>query len=717
LKTLDDFLRKVRIPLKRIRAMKQRTLSIVFSLAVFLSAFLLFQIQPLISKSILPWFGGTPNVWTTCLLFFQTVLFGGYVYAHVLTQKFSPKWQAIVHTLLLLLAVVLLGIVPDESWKPTGEEAPVLRILGVLVASVGLPYFVLSTTGPLLQAWFGGTCPGKSPYRLYALSNIGSLLALLSFPFFFEPMIVTSELSRWWMMGFIALAALCSLCGWIAAFATSKATDNIEAQIETNNTPVPATESTSTEQTGGNAWQWFGLSMTASVLLLATTNQVCQDVAVIPFLWVVPLSLYLLTFILCFDSDRWYSRLRYGMFGALATALVAFVMISPGGVSIMAQLVIYFGALFLCCMVCHGELAALKPEPKRLTRFYLTMSAGGAAGGIFVAVIAPLIFPLYLEMHIAIAVCITLTVGVYLNENKKRTDQDQIPFWGHLSAAAAVILVMFSLQSNASGMLQASTEVERSFYGVLRVEHQFPEDLPNYTINMRHGRILHGVQFVQPEKSRIPTTYFGHDAGVGRAFAALRDRDEPLKVGIVGLGIGTLSAYSEAGDEFRYYEINESVVRIAEKHFTFVSGSPAKHEMVIGDARLMMEREDDQKYDLLILDAFSGDSVPAHLLTQEVMQQYKRHVKDDGILAMHISNLHFDLSPVTAAMVEDANFEFVLARGIADDASAQVSNLWMLSSRDETILKHEAIQELAKPDPGRRVLWTDDFSNLLSVLK
>ncbi len=688
--------------------MKTRLVSFVFSMAVFVSAFLLFQIQPLISKSILPWFGGTPNVWTTCLLFFQSVLFGGYVYAHLLTQKLTPKWQAIVHSALLLVAIILIGIVPDESWKPTGAEPPVFRILCVLMASVGLPYFVLSTTGPLLQAWFGNTFPGKSPYRLYSLSNTGSLLALISFPFVFEPMVATSELSNWWMLGFLLLATLCCICGWLAAFANP--TQHNEAQLAVVEEP----EST---LTGGNAWQWFGLSMTASVLLLATTNQVCQDVAVIPFLWVVPLSLYLLTFILCFDSDRWYSRLQYGLFGAFSIVLVTFVMFDSAGTSLTLQLVVYFGALFVCCMVCHGELAALKPEPQRLTAFYLTMSAGGAAGGIFVAVIAPLIFPLFLEMHLALAVCAALTVGVYLNANGRREEQDQMPVWGHLGAIGAVISLLMSLQSNASATIRDAKEVQRNFYGVLKIEEQQDLDPAKNRRKLLHGRILHGVQFMALTKSHIPTTYYGVDSGIGRVINVLRERTDPLKVGVVGLGVGTLATYGEPEDVIRFYEINDSVVQLAQEYFSFIKDSKATTEMVLGDARLMMEREEAQAYDLLVLDAFSGDSVPAHLLTKEVMHVYQRHLKTNGVLAIHISNLHFDLRPVAAALVEDAGLHFTIARGVGDAETAQVSNLWLLASKDDATLQHPSLLELAKPAPENRVLWTDDFSDLFSVLK
>ncbi len=368
-------------------------------------------------------------------------------------------------------------------------------------------------------------------------------------------------------------------------------------------------------------------------------------------------------------------------------------------------------------MICHGELARLKPEPARLTSFYLIMAAGGASGGIFVGIIAPTFFPLLLEMHFALVVCAALAVGVYLNENSKREEINQIPAWGHFGAYAAVIGIAISLQSQASGTIRNATKVERNFYGVLRIENQFPEVPEEHTLNMRHGRILHGVQFQSPEKMMIPTTYFGPDSGIGRTFSVLNQTRSRIKVGIVGLGIGTLSGYGREEDHFRYYEINEAVVRIAKEDFRFLSDSPSKTETIVGDARLVLEREEPQNYDLLILDAFSGDSVPAHLLTKEAVEIYRRHLNDNGVFAFHISNLHLDLAPVTAALADEIGMEFRLMQGTGDDASAQVSSLWMIASHDQAVLDHDAIQDLAVDAPKERVLWTDDFSNLYSVLR
>lgn len=673
---------------------------------------MLFQIQPLISKAILPWFGGTPGVWTTCLLFFQSVLFGGYLYAHWLIEKLKPRWQAIVHSGLLLAACLTLTILPGNNWKPTGEEQPVVRILLVLLVTVGLPYFVLSTTGPLLQAWFGRLYPNTSPYRLYALSNVGSLLALISYPFVFEPALGLSTQALFWTLGFLGLAVLCATCGWVAALRRNPSNEIVAPVREE---PSPAEEPP--PQTGGRWWQWFVLSMTASVMLLATTNQVCQDVAVVPFLWVVPLSLYLLTFILCFDGERWYSRIGFGLAGAFSAGWAAFLMISPEGFDFLVQVVIYFTALFTTGMVCHGELARLKPEPARLTAFYLTLAAGGAMGGIFVGVVAPLIFPLFFEMHLALALCVVLSVGVYFHEARQRERVHNFHKFAILCSAVGTLGIVFLLGKDVWELLGSSSQVERNFYGVIRLKEINADDPELHKKRLLHGRILHGFQFQSPKKSMWATTYYGPDSGVGRTFQVLQNERPKLKVGVVGLGTGTLSAYGREGDAFRFYEINEAIVRIAQNEFTFVKQSPAQTEIILGDARLQLEREADQKFDLLILDAFSGDSIPAHLLSTEAMEIYERHLAKDGVLAIHISNLHFDLAPVVVALAEASGFQSRLTSGHSDEETGQSANYWFIASRDGAIIDDEVYADLQWDMPERRILWTDDFSNLFSVLK
>lgn len=686
--------------------MRTRLTAALYALTIFVSAFLLFQIQPLISKCLLPWFGGTPNVWTTCLLFFQAVLFGGYVYAHVLTRRFTPAGQALVHLLLLGLTVFALRVLPGAEGQPDPEQSPVGQILLLLGMTVGLPYFVLSTTGPLVQSWFSRALPGRSPYRLYALSNAGSLLALVSYPFVFEPLTGMTTQAAWWTQGFCLFAFLCGVC---AAVVSRTRTDCDVADT------VPAGDRPNGIVTAGQRWAWFALAMTASVLLLATTNQVCLDVAVIPFLWVVPLGLYLLTFILCFEAERWYSRRVCGLAGALAMVLTTFLLLQNAATSLVLQVTVAFGGMFLGCMICHGELVRRKPGPESLTAFYLIISAGGAAGGLFVALLAPLVFPLYLEMHLSIAVCCALALGVYLQERKNLDGQpDRVFRWG---AAAVVLGVVVALQQQAYAILGSSAAVRRNFYGVLRVEHRDAENPQEHTLNLRYGRILHGMQFAAPEKRRIATTYYGPQSGIGRLVAELQTRRPQLRIGVVGLGVGTLATYGRPGDVLRFYEINPDVTALARAHFTFLSDSPAAIEIVPGDARLMLEREKNQQYDLLVLDAFSGDAVPAHLLTREALAVYQRHLAPGGVLACHISNLHFDLQPVVAALADHAGWIGRVLTYCGDDASGQTGSQWFAAANDPELLASPPLEEIAAPLPARRSLWTDDFSDLFSLLK
>ncbi|MCA9052580.1 MAG: fused MFS/spermidine synthase [Planctomycetaceae bacterium] len=685
--------------------MRIRLASWLYALTIFVSAFLLFQIQPLISKCLLPWFGGTPNVWTTCMLFFQAVLFGGYLYAHVLTQKFRPPVQALIHLLLLLATVLALQILPGDEGKPDPGRSPVGQILFLLTITVGLPYFVLSTTGPLLQSWFSRSLPGQSPYRLYALSNAGSLLALVSYPFLFEPLIGMTAQAAWWTLGFGVFALLCGGCAW--------AVSKVQA-------PVVAEEVVSLGEsrprlTLGRGLGWFALAMTASVMLLATTNQVCLDVAVVPFLWVVPLGLYLLTFIVCFEREQWYSRKLFGLAGALAMVLTTFLLMQEAATSLLAQVTTAFGAMFLCCMVCHGELVKRKPGPESLTAFYLIISAGGACGGLFVGLIAPLIFPLYLEMHLSIAICCGLALWVYLQEKREREGRTEWIF--RFGSVATVLGVAVALQVQADDILDRAAAVRRNFYGVLRVEHEQADDPEQHVVTLRYGRILHGLQFAAEQKQRLATTYYGPGSGIGRVVARLQAERPRLRIGVVGLGVGTLATYGREGDVVRFYEINPDVIALAREHFTFLADSPAEVEIITGDARLTLEREPAQEYDLLVLDAFSGDAIPTHLLTEEALDVYRRHIRPDGVLAVHISNLHFDLRPVVASLAEQCGLAARLLLFSGDHASGQTGSLWFAAAGDAGLFDDPRLKEIAGGLPDQKSHWTDDFSDLFTLLR
>jgi hypothetical protein len=703
----------------------------VFASAVFLSAFLLFQVQPLLGKCILPWFGGTPAVWTTCMLFFQTVLFLGYAYAHLLCVRLSPRGQLLVHAGLIAAAALTLPILPSDDWKPSGGENPVALILLLLAASVGLPFFVLSSTGPLLQSWFANTADSRhasakesaSPYRLYALSNAGSLLALVSYPFLFEPAFDSATQAALWSWGFLAFGAACVACAAMMCRACSGAYGVRNAEYSTDEV-IDSTRDSAQRRLAEPAL-WFCLSMAASVLLLAVTNQVCQDVAAVPFLWVMPLSIYLLSFILCFDGSRWYSRRAYALAAAVSSLCVAIVMLQGAVVALPVQVAVYFAALFFGTMACHGELANLKPEPRRLTRFYLVVAAGGAAGGLFVGVAAPLLFPVYLELHAALLGAWVLMLFVVFRDRGWVLYAGR-PRWAWGLLLLGIFGLTVVLKAHAGSSLNGSIEVARNFYGVLRVQEIAADDPDRRCRTLVHGQIVHGLQFVAEKKRGVPTTYYGRESGIGRVLDVGRpfradadglERPSYLRVGVVGLGVGTLATYALPGDEYRFYEINPDVVRLADKHFTFLSDCRGQVSVVTADARLALERERGEPLDVLVVDAFSGDAVPAHLLTREAFDVYRRRLKPDGVLAFHISNHYFDLRPVVAAGADHLGWQATVAETPADEEQRTNQTIWMVLARDLDQPEFARVLEIAAPYDGPRIEWTDQRSNLLEVLR
>ena len=547
---------------------RSRMLVILFATTIFTSAFLLFQVQPLISKFILPWFGGSPAVWSTCMLFFQVTLFAGYVYAHLTTQYLSPRWQAGLHIVLLLVAALLLPITPDDAWKPAGSSSPALQIVALLTMCVGLPYFILSSTGPLLQRWFSLQAPGVSPYRLYALSNIGSLLALVSFPFVFEPILASPVQASIWSWGFRAFAIFCAACA-CRLFLVK----NLDTLLQAEKAAEEAADENATAPSWADRATWFGLAMVASVMLLATTNQVCMDVATIPFLWILPLTLYLMSFILCFDASRWYSRKWYITLLGVTFVGVLTTLMSGALTSIILQVTAYFSALFCCCMVCHGELAQQKPSSRYLTQFYLLMSAGGAGGGLFVGLLAPYAFPAYWELHIGIVACMLITLLVLFRDRTSYLYQGR-PRLTWILISLCVGVIVYSLQSNARKGVAVAVESSRNFYGVLQVRDNTNEvdDADRHCRGMTHGRIMHGTQFLAEDKQDLPTTYYGKNSGVGLVMQNHK-AGQKRNIGVVGLGVGTLATYGQKDDHMRFYEINSEVIRLAKRYFTFLENS------------------------------------------------------------------------------------------------------------------------------------------------
>lgn len=720
---------------------------LAFGLSIFTGALLLFLVQPLIARFILPWFGGTPAVWTTCMLFFQVLLLGGYAYAHLSIRQLAARRQVVLHLALLATALLLLPIAPGDQWKPPDGAYPMGRILWLLTLCLGLPYLVLSATGPLMQAWFSQAFPGVPPYRLYALSNAGSLLALVSYPFFVEPNLSRRVQAVGWSVGlglFALLAAWCGAIVWRRA-GQPTAVPGPDAASDREDEPV---ESLAAETDARPArWLWFALPACGSVLLLAVTNTICQDIAVIPFLWVLPLSLYLLSFILSFDSPRWYGR-RFWM-PLLALALGAVLWVMLGGcllvpdrpmlrplrwllnqgdnLSMFKVLGIYLGTLFVACVVCHGELYRLRPPARSLTGYYLAIAAGGALGGLFVAGVAPLVFPSYFELHAGLFAAGLLAVVVLWLDRSSPLHRGRLR-WAWAGLGLGVCGLGAGLYYDAVAGLRHSVTVSRNFYGVLRVEEYAANDPEAHEIRLLHGGTTHGLQLLAPQKRRWPTSYYTRNSGVGRLMEHF-PKPTHRRVGVVGLGTGSMAAWSRAGDYFRIYEINEAVQRLARHRFFYLADSPAQIEVVLGDARLSMEREPDQRFDILVLDAFSSDAIPVHLLTREAFETYLRHLQPDGVLAVHISNQYLDLEPVVLRAASHFGFRVALVHNNDhewDDESPEEAGCaafgsdWALLTKNEAFLKRPEIADAASAprDVSEKVkLWTDEESNLFRVLE
>ena len=680
----------------------------IYACTIFVSAFLLFLVQPIIAKQILPWFGGSAAVWTTCLVFFQCALLAGYLYSDLTTRKLGAKKQAILHVALIAIALVLLPIVPDVAWKPQGDEQPGLRILLLLAATIGLPYFLLATTSPLVQAWFARSYPGNSPYRLFALSNLASMLALLGYPFVFEPWITTRQQALGWSVGFGVFAVLIAVSAWVG-LRTSRATS--EADIASPDMPADMPSAPTAMQ----KLIWLSLSGMGAILLLAVSNQLTQNISSIPLLWVVPLVLYLITFILCFDvksgKSSWYQRtLWIPMLGASIIAMAWTLADKDMHFMLYWQIGIFLVGLFIACMFCHGELADRKPHPAHLTTFYLMISVGGALGSLLVGVVAPLTLQAYYELEIAL---VLLSAMVTVSLWKK----SHIGFVGIGAAVVAfsIAAAIYTIKEFREGVVVMT----RNFYGTLRVKEYLRPDVEFPRRSLVHGAILHGEQYLEPPYHRSATTYYKAKSGIGRILL-LKEKlnpDWPRKVGIIGLGTGTIAAYGNKSDIFRFYDINPQVVTIANRDFTYLKDSEAKIEISLGDARLNLEREPIQNFDVLAVDAFSSDSIPVHLITEEAVGIYLKHMKPDGVIAYHVSNRFLDLKPVVQMIAEKHGLAVGWVRDTYDDGST--TSDWVLLTRAKNLLLKPDILEatyIIPPEPGWR-LWTDDFNNLVQVMK
>jgi len=688
----------------------QRIDKTTFLCTTFLSAFLLFQIQPLFAKIITPWFGGTPAVWTTCLLLFQSLLLAGYLYAYLLERFTTPSVRKVLHSTIILASALLLHCYPDDSWKPKDPSFPITRIILLLTAHIGLPYTILSSSAPLIQKWYYEKFKEENPYWLYALSNIGSLISLITYPILIEPFIAISLQTMIWSLGYLLYSCA------IVVITIRLPKERVTASDE-HRSPNP-----------GELFLWLALPACGTALLMTITNHICHDVSPVPFLWIAPLTLYLLSFIFCFGSDSWYVRKRY-MTVTIAGALLFFqgTLVSPA-VPLILSIPLSLITLFSACMTCHGEVFAIRPHAKDLNLFYLLVSLGGALGGVFISVIAPTLFNDYYELPITfLTVCILIGWLITSDPTSRPygsiegTEPQELPSSPpssryRMGGVLLIVALIISLTFKHIGQNRNVLSKERSFYGVLTaIEKGEGNTLERLQI---HGHIVHGSQFQDATRRTVPTQYYGPRSPIGQMIQAYREL-RPLHVGVVGMGVGTLAAFGQSGERYDFFEINPSVIKQAENQFHYLADSKAQITIRPGDGRLSLETLPNQNFDILIIDAFSGDAIPTHLLTIEAFQIYQKHLARGGFLAVHTTNEHLNISRVVWSVGRARGLNIMELRGHFEKETNTAESDWLFltSSQPPVTLPTSSLITQIPPPSSTITPWTDDFSNLLSILR
>jgi spermidine synthase len=671
-----------------------KLLTALSATVTFLSAFLLFLLEPIAARQLLPLFGGSSAVWTTCLVFFQCALLAGYLYAHLLSTRLTPHAQAVTHIVVLTAAILSLEV----HIQPNTEAVtwhPIWTLLRLLTATIGLPFLTLASTSPLLQIWRAQANDAQlPPWWLYALSNAGSLLALLLYPALIEPNLALRSQILVWAIGFGIFAPLCGALALHHRRSRSK----------------PAFPKMTAPPKLKAAALWILLPACASMLLCAVTNHLGENVAAMPLLWIVPLGAYLLSFIVAFASPRAWPRFLSVRMLALTLAIFAYLLCtSRTALPLQVSIPVYTAALFFACLYCHAELYRLRPPSAALTRYYLFIALGAALGAIWVGVVGPNLF--YANHDLAIAAIVLAATALAASW--------QSGWVARLVWAAAGLGLIYIAFVQAAIMRQDAIVQLRSFYGSLRVTQTHLPPEAETTRTLYHGRIQHGSQLFGNGLRTLPSSYYGYSSGVGLALDLCCD-GHPRRIGVVGLGAGTIAAYGKPGDDITFYEIDPLVERLARALFTYLRDSPATIHIVLGDARLSLARDKTSPpYDVLVLDAFSGDAVPIHLLTAEAIALDRRQLQPNGVLAIHISSQYLDLAPQLTLQAQNAGMRAVLVHSDADDPRGLFAADWVLMTTDQSLLRSPEIANAAQPRrqlSGLR-LWTDDYSSLLPLLK
>jgi hypothetical protein len=732
----------------------------LFTITLLVSAVLLFAVQPMFAKMVLPLLGGTPSVWNTCMVFFQASLLAGYAYAHVTARALGVRRQATIHLALLATPLLLLPITVPAAWRSPSQDHPAIWLLALLILALGLPFFVVSTTGPLVQTWFARTNHplAHDPYFLYAASNTGSLLALLAYPTFIEPNLSLATQSRLWSIGYVGLALLLAACAvmvWHSHGPTTPQPPVGTRRSERSAPTIAPRAPVSVSQAG----LWILLAFVPSSLMLGATTYITTDVAPMPLLWVIPLAIYLLSFMLTFGRKV---RVPYSLVSRLlpilAVPLVATMAAgSVGGLWVLVPL--HLIALFVASLLCHGEIARSRPVVDRLTDFYLWIGIGGLLGGIFNALVAPVIFSGVVEYPLALVMA-CLVRNPNRSATRAATRRQDLPLalgapsavlgllWlahalpplGTLPAVLAVgfpALLCFALRNRPlpfglgmgalmmAGLVTPAVEDDtlyraRSFFGVSQVRAYPTERL----VLLFSGTTNHGAQSLDPARRHEPLSYYHRTGPIGQVFASIPGTDMPT-VAVVGLGTGSLACYGRPGQRFTFYEIDSTVVRIARdpRYFTFLQQCPPDTRVVLGDGRLSLVAAPDASYGLIVLDAFSSDAIPSHLLTREALDLYLKKLAESGLLVFHISNNRLDLEPAVANLAHDARLVALTQfdeRVSPEEARAgKAPSHWIVLARRREDLRALTRDDRwhalsARPD---KTLWTDDFSNILEVIK
>jgi SAM-dependent methyltransferase len=662
----------------------------LYALTIFLSAFLLFVVEPMAAKQLLPTLGGSSAVWTTCLVFFSVMLLLGYLYAHWISTNFKPIRQAIIHIALLTAALLTLGVHVRPGPSAVSYH-PAVTVFRVLATVIGLPYLALSATTPLLTAWYAGSFGSDSPYRLFALSNLASLLALASYPLLIEPGLTMRQQTGLWSGGFLLFAVLCGALAWQGR---RRVASPMPEQAALSGHPEPF---------------WFLLALGGGMMLTAVTSHMSANIAAIPLLWLPPLALYLLTFILAFQGAWLPIRQSMLRFVLVAVASMAYLLRDiRAQLPIAVSVPLFLVALFIVCFFLHGELYARRPVTAGMTRFYLVAAAGGAAGTLLVGVIAPLVFRANYDLACTLVVVALIALAA--------TWQDG---WG---------LRMLWMVGTTAAIVVLSTQVRqydddavalmRNFYGTLRVRETHLPPQSDTDRQLLNGTIEHGAEWFAPQFLGQPLTYYATNSGLGLAMRLCCGAG-PKRVGVIGLGTGTVAAYGNAGDVIRFYEINPPVERLARHWFTFLHDSGAKTDVVLGDARLSLASEPPQNFNVIVVDAFSGDAIPVHLLTREALAIYRRHLRPDGIIAFHVSNQYIDLEPVVAGIAGNAGLRAVSVHSHGEEQTGLYYADWILVTANQAFLDQPEIVNNGFPTPvqeGVRV-WTDNYSSVFPLLK